>query len=419
MSFGVEGWKRLSIGELCELINGRAFKPSDWTDTGLPIVRIQNLNNTDAKYNRFNGEVRERFLIHSGALLFAWPGTPGTSFGAHIWSGGRAVLNQHIFNILFDEKQVDKFFLRLAINQKLAELIDKAHGGVGLRHVTKGKFEETTIDLPPLDEQRHLVTKIDIFLSASKTAREDLARISKLVERYKQSVLATAFRGDLTAAWRVEKDLSLEKSWADATVGDLAVDVRYGTAAKCHYEPKATPVLRIPNVSAGKIDVTDVKYGQFDANEIKKLALRKGDLLVIRSNGSVDLVGRAAIVDPQAVGFLFAGYLIRIRLDEVRVLPAFVALAFEEPSIRDTIERFARSTSGVNNINSEQLRSLRIPLPSLREQEEIIHRVHSALSQMHSLLSNTNRAEELLDRLDQAILAKAFRGELAVPAAAE
>ena len=74
----------IALGSLCELVNGRAFKPTDWSEEGLPIVRIQNLNNPKAPFNRFNGELRPRFLIDSGALLFAWSGTPGTSFGAHI-----------------------------------------------------------------------------------------------------------------------------------------------------------------------------------------------------------------------------------------------------------------------------------------------------------------------------------------------
>ncbi|HEX7360072.1 MAG TPA: restriction endonuclease subunit S, partial [Bryobacteraceae bacterium] len=173
------------------MVNGRAFKPSDWGEAGLPIVRIQNLNNPAAKFNRFDGEVRSRFLIDNGALLFAWSGTPSTSFGAHIWNGGTAVLNQHIFNILFDESQLDKRFFQIAINQKLDELIDKAHGGVGLRHVTKGKFEATEIDFPSLDKQRRIVATLEKVLAHSKDARLELSKIPSLVQRYRQAVLTT------------------------------------------------------------------------------------------------------------------------------------------------------------------------------------------------------------------------------------
>lgn len=90
------------------MINGKAFKPSDWTETGLPIIRIQNLNNPNAQYNHFLGEVEAKFLVKKGELLFAWSGTPGTSFGAHIWNGEKAVLNQHIFRVLFDDKLINK-----------------------------------------------------------------------------------------------------------------------------------------------------------------------------------------------------------------------------------------------------------------------------------------------------------------------
>jgi type I restriction enzyme S subunit len=123
------GWSFSKIGHLCELVNGRAFKPSDWGSSGLPIVRIQNLNRSDAKFNFFAGPVQEKFLIKTGDLLFAWSGTPGTSFGCHIWSGPDAILNQHIFNIHFDGRLVDKQFFRYAINQTLDEQIAKAHGG--------------------------------------------------------------------------------------------------------------------------------------------------------------------------------------------------------------------------------------------------------------------------------------------------
>ena len=96
----------MPIGEICDLINGRAFKPEDWQRSdsgGLPIVRIQNLNTPDSEFNYYTGEVSDSHVINEGELLFSWSGSRGTSFGAHIWNGGKAVLNQHIFKVGFDE----------------------------------------------------------------------------------------------------------------------------------------------------------------------------------------------------------------------------------------------------------------------------------------------------------------------------
>ncbi len=157
------GWVQTSIGAIADLINGRAFKPSDWVTKGLPIVRIQNLNRQDTPLNHFLGDVDERHLVRDGDLLFAWSGTPGTSFGAHIWRGPEAVLNQHIFNVRVDSDAINREFLRVAINHTLDQQIAKAHGGAGLRHVTKAAFEATPIMLPPLAEQNRIVERLNAY----------------------------------------------------------------------------------------------------------------------------------------------------------------------------------------------------------------------------------------------------------------
>jgi type I restriction enzyme S subunit len=278
--------------------------------------------------------------------------------------------------------------------------------------LTQKALNRIPLPLPPLNEQHRMVAKVDSIIARSKKSRSELVRIPVLAERYKHAILAAAFRGDLTTDWRIENDISFDDDWSTTTLGDLCNEVRYGTAAKCSYESTNTPVLRIPNVVKGHIDINDLKYGRFNKKEIEKLALRSGDLLVIRSNGSLDLVGRAALATDEVAGYLFAGYLIRLRLDSSRVNPAFALLGFEEPAIRQTIENLAKSTSGVNNINSEQLKTLRLPVPSQLEQCEIVRRVERAFARIDQTAAQAARATRLLDRLDQATLSKAFRGEL-------
>ena len=171
-------WALVRLGQAVELVNGRAFKPSDWTPTGLPIVRIQNLNNPTASFNRYDGEVKDKFLIDTGDFLISWSGTPGTSFGAHVWERGPAVLNQHIFKSIIIGDAFEIPFLKLAINSRLLELIEQAHGGVGLQHITKPKLEAVVLTLPPRAEQHRIVAKVDELmalcdrLEAARTERE-------------------------------------------------------------------------------------------------------------------------------------------------------------------------------------------------------------------------------------------------------
>lgn len=151
-----EGWQKMNIGEACTLVNGRAFKPSDWTKTGTPIVRIQNLNDPNAEFNYCSGDVEDKFWIDTGTLLFAWSGTPGTSFGAFIWAGGKAVLNQHIFQV-YPCAEISKQFLKCSFEGHMDEIIERAHGGVGLRHITKQELERIELLVPPMAVQDDFV----------------------------------------------------------------------------------------------------------------------------------------------------------------------------------------------------------------------------------------------------------------------
>ncbi len=154
-------WPIVEFGSLCSLQNGRAFKSSEWVSSGVPIVRIQNLNDDEKPFNYCGVKIEKKFHVKSGDLLFSWSGTPGTSFGAFFWNRGEAYLNQHIFRVDVDEKKVNKNYLRYAINSRLTQIIDKAHGGVGLKHITKGRLESTLIPAPPLKEQKRIAAILD------------------------------------------------------------------------------------------------------------------------------------------------------------------------------------------------------------------------------------------------------------------
>ena len=135
----------MKVKDICNLQNGRAFKPDDWGTEGIPIIRIQNLNDMSAPFNYYAGEYSPVHEINDGELLFSWSGTPGTSFGAFRWNRGKGVLNQHIFKVL-PKIDVDKDYLKYALNGNINTIIAKAHGGVGLQHITKKELDE--IDVP-------------------------------------------------------------------------------------------------------------------------------------------------------------------------------------------------------------------------------------------------------------------------------
>lgn len=165
------------IGSVCQLLNGRAFKSEEWETQeggGLPIVRIQNLNNPNASFNYFSGVVVERNTIEHQELLFSWSGSRGTSFGAHIWRGEKAALNQHIFKVVFDKKKVLKEYLLYALNKAVDTVEQNLHGGVGLVHITKSNLEKILIPLPPIDIQRNIVMRIKDYEKRIEDLKEEI-----------------------------------------------------------------------------------------------------------------------------------------------------------------------------------------------------------------------------------------------------
>lgn len=160
---------------------------------------------------------------------------------------------------------------------------------------------------------------------------------------------------------------------------------------KCSYESGGLGVLRIPNVVNGAIDAADLKFAEFKKDEVASYELKAGDLLLIRSNGSVSIVGRCALIEPKHNGFLYAGYLIRLRPIKSLIDPLFLRAQMGSLKLRSQIEFSAKSTSGVNNINSKEIQRLVIALPSLPEQQEIVR----LLDEQFTVVEQNEREEKL------------------------
>ena len=276
--------------------------------------------------------------------------------------------------------------------------------------VNFGQISSHEVPLAPLAEQKRIVAKVEKMLAKVDASRARMEKVSALLKRFRQSILAAACSGRLTADWRRGRGKAGE--WEPSSVGEVVESLKYGTATKCEYAKRGVPVLRIPNVVSGRIDHSDLKYAKLPAKELQQLILVAGDVLLIRSNGSVSLVGRTAVVSRAEEDYAYAGYLIRLRPDRKKVQPAFLNLVLSSYDIRLQIEVEARSTSGVNNINSEEVRELSFQLPALPEQAEIVRRVEELFALADRLEARVEKARGQVEKLTQSILAKAFRGEL-------
>jgi type I restriction enzyme S subunit len=149
-----EDWEVQTIGEAMKLVNGRAFKLEDWKQHGIPIIRIQNLNDPNGAYNYCTTPIEERHRVTTGDVLFAWSGTTGTSFGARIWGGPTGVLNQHIFKVIADEQKLTSVYSFLILQRVQEDIEKQAHGfKASFVHVKKSDLVKVWLPVPPLPEQ--------------------------------------------------------------------------------------------------------------------------------------------------------------------------------------------------------------------------------------------------------------------------
>jgi type I restriction enzyme S subunit len=191
--FNSKNLQTVSVKSICKLINGRPFKPSEWEEVGLPIIRIQNLNNETKPFNYTTQKFDEKYLVKSGDVLFAWSGTPGTSFGCFKWTRQDGWLNQHIFKVILNTNLVNPDFFIQQLNLKLNELISQAHGGVGLQHVTKSMVDDLKLLIPKLDYQNEYASKLKKIDEIAIKFRAYQVESIKLNNSLEQQAFTTGF----------------------------------------------------------------------------------------------------------------------------------------------------------------------------------------------------------------------------------
>jgi type I restriction enzyme S subunit len=389
-------WRAHKLGELAQYVNGKAFSPADWKTSGVRIIRIQNLTDSSKPFNCCDQPVEPRHYVNDGDLLISWSAT----LGSFIWDRGPAVLNQHIFKAIPNGQLVERDFLHFLMLETLEEMAIHAHG-IAMKHITKGKFEAIEVAIPPLPEQRRIVARIKECMERVEEIEGLRRETAKEASAVLPSVLNEVFASQASTAPLM-------------SIADIAMETRYGTSQKCHSEPTGLPILRIPNVARGAVNFDDLKYCNLTDAETERVRLSAGDLLFVRTNGSRELVGRCATFDAgdQELSYGFASYLIRVRVDQTRVLPRYLSYFLNSTNGRTEIDSRRRTSAGQFNINSENLRSIPLPVPTIAVQERLLEQLKQRETQSNQLVSELKGAMEESQGVRKAILRKAFAGEL-------
>ncbi|MBM7333554.1 restriction endonuclease subunit S [Alloalcanivorax marinus] len=354
-----DGWSAQSVGEFCEFFNGNGFKASEWSTQGWPIIRIQNLNGS-SDFNYFNGEVKDRWVVEPGDILFAWAGTKGVSFGAKRWSGPRGVLNQHIFRVE-PKMKVNPDWLYFALIRVTECVENKAHGfKATLLHVQKSDIAEQVIPVPPLLEQNRIARILSTWDEAIATTEQLLANS----EQQKKALMQQLLTG--------KKRLpGFEGEWQSHVLGDLG-STYPGLAGKNKEDfGDGKPYISYMKVFSSLSINTDI----FDRVRIERgerqHRVKYGDVLFTTSSEVPEEVGMTSVFLGDMDELYLNSFCFGFRLHDFEILlPEFAKFKLREWTVRKTIARMAQGATRYN-LSKKQLLTLRLQLPGLAEQRGI------------------------------------------------
>jgi type I restriction enzyme, S subunit len=399
-----KGWSITKLGNLVEILMGQAPPGKDCNKegTGTPFVKAGEFGSERPMIREWTTKPL-RISQRGDVLLCVVGATCGKINLGEDCAIGRSVA------ALRPQQAINQNFLYRYLSTKVQHL---RAGSVGSAQGVISKEDIATIEfpLPPLPEQHRIVAKLDSLLARSRRAREELERVPGLCDRYKQAVLAAACSGRLTADWRTEQ--CLEMDWQSTILGELIIDKpKNGYSAKpVNYE---TPfrVLSLTATTSGKFDSGHFKYFDESIDEESPFWLRPNDILVQRGN-TIEYVGVSAIYDGLPKQFIFPDLMMRLRAQSC-ITTQFLHMVLSCEKSRKYLRSNATGTAGnMPKINQTTLIGLPVDLPSIEEQKEIVQRVEKLFKAIDSIAQDYQKARQLLDRLDQATLAKAFRGEL-------
>lgn len=259
----------IKLGDAATYINGYAFKPEDRGEEGLPIIRIQDLTGNAYDLGFYDGRYPEKIEINDGDILISW----SASLGVYVWNRGKALLNQHIFKVVFDKAEIDKNYFVYAVRQKLDELGRKTHGAT-MKHIVKKDFDATEIPYPSLREQAEIATNLD--------------KISRITEVRKREL---QLLDDLVKARFVEmfgNPIVNEKRWAVVELNSVCDGIGDGLHGTPEYDEKGRyPFINGNNLMNGAIEITPATKMVDEATYKRHFIELSNNAILLSINGTL------------------------------------------------------------------------------------------------------------------------------------
>lgn len=389
-----QNWQKEYLTNICNVYQPKTISTKELLANG--SYPVYGANGQIGYYDKYNHEFSEVLITCRGATC----GNINKSVPKS-WINGNAMVASPISNAILDKNYLF-YYLK---NTSFADYIS----GTAQPQITRTSLTKMPVIYPPLNEQKRIVEKLDKIIRIVDGVNARLDKIPTALKRARQSILNQAITGELTKDWR-EKN-NIKDTWKETSLKSIVLTYKNGLSKRSGKEGKATVVLRLADFCNHKIIKDNIREIKITDNEAKQYRLDYNDILIIRVNGSEDIVGRFILYDLNE-NWIYCDHLIRLKYDKTKIEPYYLFYYAQTNVVREYIKANVVSSAGQNTINQKTLDNMPLLLPSIDEQAEIVRRIKLAFEKLDKIELRYQKTKEYSDKLTQSILNKAFRGEL-------
>lgn len=416
-----DGWTETTLGEVAELVGGGTPSREHpeyftghhvWlTPTEIPRNRVTVVSTSREKITDEGLKKSSARLLPKGTVLM----TSRASIGYVAIAGTEVTTNQGFASFICKDGVYNQYLAYWLLGN--VDFFIGQATGTTFKEITKSKLRNFSFPLPPLPEQKRIVTKIEELFTQLEAGTAALERVQAGLNRYKASVLKAAVEGKLgiqNDEVRTQDEGQLPEGWKEVEFKEIITSLKNGYFyGRPSSEPIGIPILRISAVRPMSVNYSDLRYvPELKEEDVENYFLSKGDLLFTRYNGNLSLVGACGLVREGSQRVIYPDKLIRVRVQNENALPEYLEIYFSTILARKLIESKVKSTAGQHGISGGDIKSLSVILPPLEEQRQIVAEVERRLSLAAGVESTLAASLSRAGRLRQSILKSAFEGRL-------
>ena len=400
-----DNWVWTTLGSVCNFENGFAFSSDDYKQEGIPLIRISNISDNTIDLNGcvfVQKEIEDRFVVNNGDLLIALSGATTGKMGVYS-SDKVAYLNQRVGNLrIIDTSILSPEYRNIFMYSKTETILKLAYGGAQ-PNISGTAICSFLFPLPPLAEQRRIVTEVDHWLTLIDLIENEKFDLKISIKQAKSKILDLAIHGKLVPQDPNDEPASellkrinpeaeitcdnghskkLPQGWIICRLGEICkVENGYAFSSD-EYKPFGTPLVRISNIVNDKIDLSSCVFVQEDVEE--KFIVSKGDLLIAMSGATT---GKMGVYSKNEISYL------NQRVGNIKILNKDLLLPeyrnYFMISKMDDILKLAYG-GAQPNISAKVISSFLFPLPPIAEQQRIVTKIE----ELFSVLDNIQNALE-------------------------